>query len=207
MNGSDRPGDFGVVHNGSGKTAKVALGFDLVPSLGVVGDLLGKTDQAERTIGHETKNVLRLDKDLGRLGTVDGIKVGIVLQAMLAGGGKHHGHTLHRRGVGYRPPLPLDDPVRAKVHLEFAPVVGRDDVATGSEARFLQVVFWLEVDQFVEPRDMFLRRNAPNAGGRRSGDQLNAFRQWTKEQVVVHEIALAGIQVGPKPALVLHPPL
>ena len=66
--------------------AEVALGLDLVPGLGVVGDLLGKPDQTERTIGHETKNVLRLDEDLGRLGTVDGVEVRIVFQTVLAGG-------------------------------------------------------------------------------------------------------------------------
>ncbi len=44
VNGSDRPGDFGVVDDGGGKAAQIPLGLDLVPSLGIVGDLLGKAD-------------------------------------------------------------------------------------------------------------------------------------------------------------------
>ena len=169
MNGSDRPGDFGVVHDGSGKTSKVALGLHLVPSLRVVGNLLGEPNQTERTIGHETKNILRLAEYLGGLGTIDGVEVRIVFQAMLAGGRQHDGHALDGCGISYGSALPLGDPVRAKVHFEFAPVVGRNIVSPRTHTRFFRIVFRLEIDQLVEPCDVFLRRDAPNTRRRRSG--------------------------------------
>ncbi len=123
---------------------------------------------------------------------------------MLAGGGEHHGDALYGRGIGNGSTFPLDDPVRAEVHLQLASVVGRDEVAPGSQARFLRVVGRLEVDQLVEPRDMFLRRDPPNAGRGRGRLQPNSFGQGAKKQVVVQEIALVWILVGMKTSLVLH---
>ena len=52
-----------------------------------------------------------------------------------------------------------------EVELEFAAVVGGDDVAAGPQAGLRGVVRRFRVDQFVQPRDVFLRRYPPDARG------------------------------------------
>ena len=83
-------------------------------------------------------------------------------------------------------------------------MVGRHSVAPRTQTRFLRIIGRFQVDQIVQPRDMFLWRNPPNTGRRRGGLQPNSFGQWTKKQVVVQEIALVWILVGMKTSLVLH---
>ena len=100
-----------------GKAAEIAFGFDLVIGSGIVRDLLGHTHEAQGAVGHVLENVLGLAQNLSRLGTVDGVEVGVILETMFPGGRKDHGNALHCSCVGHCSADPLDDPVGAKVQV------------------------------------------------------------------------------------------
>ena len=121
MDRGQRAHDLRAVNQRARQPADVAL--HLV-GVRVVGDLLGLGD-AQRAVGHVAEDVLRHAEDLGGLGAVDGVEVGVVLEADVPGRRKHRGHALDRRRVGHRAALPLDDAVGAEVELELAAVVGR----------------------------------------------------------------------------------
>ena len=124
MNGRHRAGDLGAVNNRRGQTAQVALRLHLVVGLGVVGDLLGQSDQAHRSIGHVFQNVLGFAHDLRGFGAVNGVEVRIIFEAMLAGGGQHHRYALHGRSVGDGATFPAQDAVGAEVEFQLAAVIG-----------------------------------------------------------------------------------
>ena len=50
-----------------------------------------------------------------------------------------------------------------KVELQFTAVIGGNDIATRAKARPLRIKLRFRIDQFVQPRDVFLRRDAPDA--------------------------------------------
>ena len=97
---------------------------------------------------------------------------------------------------------PINDAIRAEVELEFATVVGGNDIAMRAQIPVLPDRTLVPVDQFIETRDVFLRCDTPDARRRRCGREFDTIRQRTKQQFVIDEVALVGIQMGTEPALV-----
>jgi hypothetical protein len=173
--------------------------------LAAIDDARGSWDcQAIRPVGHVAQDVLRHGEDLRRLRAVDRVEVGVVLQSVLAVGRQHGGSALDLAGVFPEPTYPPRDPIDAEVELQFAAVVGRNGIAMGAQAGLLRIECGLGVDQFVQPRDVFLRCDPPDPRRRRGRHQLDAFRQRLEEQVVVDEVALLRVKVSGEAALVRH---
>ena len=72
-----------VVDDRRGQSAEISGRLDFVVSFGVVRDLFRHADNRHRTVGHVAQNVLRFVEDLSRLGTIDGVKVGVVFKTVL----------------------------------------------------------------------------------------------------------------------------
>ena len=155
--------NLGIINDGNRRAADVALGLDFVVSLRVVCDLFRESNQTLRAVGHVAKNVFRLTEDLRGFGAVDGVKVWIILQSMFARGGEHDRHTFDGGGIGNRAAFPTDDAVGAEVEFQFAAVIGGHHIPARALAGLGGIVRRLGIDQFVESRDVFLRRDAPNS--------------------------------------------
>ena len=82
---------------------------------------------------------------------------------MFARGGEHDRHTLDGCGIGNRAAFPADDAVGAEVEFQFTAVIGGHHIPARALAGLGGIVRRLGIDQFVESRDVFLRRDAPNA--------------------------------------------
>ena len=155
--------NLGVVNNGNRRSTDVALRLDFVVSLWVVRDLFRESDQTFRAVGHVAQNIFRLAEDLRGFGAVDGVKIRVILQSMFARGGEHDRHTLDGGGIGNRAAFPTDDAVGAEVEFQFAAVIGGHHIPARALAGLGGIVRRLGIDQFVESRDVFLRRDAPNS--------------------------------------------
>ena len=203
MHRGDGADDLRAVDQRGGQAADVAL--HLV-GVGVVGDLL-RVGDAQRPVGHVAQDIFGLGEDLGRLGAVDRVEVRVVFEPVFARGREDDRHAFHRGGIGDRAPLPLGDPVGAEVEFQFATVVGRHGVAAGAYPGSGRVIRGLGVDQLVEPGDVFLGGDAPDARWRGCRDQLDVFGELPEEEVVVDEVPLVRIEVGLEATLVGHVPL
>ena len=157
---------------------------------------------SQGTVSHVANQVLGHAHDLRGFRTVHRVKVRVVLQAVAARRREDGGDTLDRGSVGHGTALPFDDAIGTEIKFEFTPVVGGDHITMRAQARFGGVEGGLAVDQFIEARDVLSRSHSPDAGRRRRGQQSDAVRQGTEEQIVIDEIRFIGIQVVTKTALV-----
>ena len=100
---------------------------------------------------------------MGAFGTVDGGEFSVVVEAVLAGWGKHDGNALDCGGIGYGAAYPVNDTVHSEVEFELAAVIGRDGITVSAEARAFGIVCGFRVDEFIQPGDVFGRSDAPDA--------------------------------------------
>lgn len=204
VDGCEGAGDLGVVSDGGGEAADIAGGFDALIAGAVVSDLRGGSDEAEGAVGHVFENVVSFGEDLGGLGAVDGGEVGVVVEAVFACGGKDDGDAFDGGGVGNSAAFPVGDAVDAEVEFKFAAVVGGNGVAVCAEAGFGGVVFRLGVDELIEAGDVLGGSDAPDAFGRGSGFEFEAFGERAEEEVVVDKVGLGGIAMRVEAAFVGH---
>ena len=68
-------------------------------------------------------------------------------------------------------------------------MIGWDDVTMAAKTRLFGIVLGFGVDQFIQPSDVFLWGDTPDAGWRRGGCELDSFGQGGKKQVVGDEIS------------------
>ena len=92
--------------------------------------------------------------------------------------------------------------IQTEIHFGLTFKVRRNVIAMGPKSRTFRIVFPFQANKLVQSDQLLLRVNAPDAG--RRGRGFEVWGQWSKEQIVIQMIALAGTQVVDEPAFILH---